>query len=715
MTPMSDLRILRRCLALGVALAASGAAWAGHPPIAAATPDPAATGPSLVTPRNEPAHVDLSHYMFEDQIKPGMKGYGLTVMHANKIERFDIEVIDVMKNFMPGNNAILIKCSGLGLEHSGIIAGMSGSPVYINDKMIGAVAFGWETSKDPIGGVQPIRQMLNIALPGQEDGKNGAKVASTGGMGRGLRDANVGISNRWRQTGTWMDAGWQRPGWNRLLKKLNPQGPSQALARGSDDGRAGLNAMRPLAAPVMASGISATGLAMLNKSFESSGLIPMKTGAAGSLDGKPLGGAAMLKPGDIKLEPGSAISIPILTGDMDLSAIGTVTEVTDGHVWAFGHAMFAEGATELPMSTGYIYTILPSLTQSFKMGASFRPAGSLVRDEQTGIVGRFGKSPKLIPIEIAVKTTDGSVERTYHYEMANHPKLSPEILRMCLTETLTAQRGLPRQFTARVTGEVKFNGVTLQVDSMGTSHSMDMFDILMAAAMLMDNPFEDLKLQSVKLQARVEPVDHSAEIKSVELLHDVVAPGDQVTISVQLTPFQDKTADMNLSFRIPESTPDGNYQLLIGSASMALDQEQSTYPQRFDPEGIAALSEAVQRVLSYRNNQIYARLTLNVDGAAEGGRELHNLPGTRTAMYLSSKRSSAVPVQEVRGFEQPMDYVVSDGGQTVSITVDKDAHKRYYSSKRGDSGCRGSMIHPGSLGDSLPKTGPGPVPGPIGP
>ncbi len=138
-----------------------------------ATADTASTQPLAQSIGENP---NPARYLFEDQITPGMKGYGLTVMHGGAIERFDVEVIDVVRNFSPGNNAILIRCSGLGLEHSGIIAGMSGSPVFIHDKMIGAVAYGWGMSKDPIGGVQPIRQMLAISAK--------AGVVQTAGGGR---------------------------------------------------------------------------------------------------------------------------------------------------------------------------------------------------------------------------------------------------------------------------------------------------------------------------------------------------------------------------------------------------------------------------------------------------------------------------------------------------------------------------------------------------
>ena len=142
----------------------------------------------------------------------------------------------------------------------------------------------------------------------------------------------------------------------------------------------------------------------LQSAFAGSGLVPVASGSAGATLGGvgDLGGAADIKPGEIKLEPGSSIAIPLLTGDLDLSAIGTVTEVYNGHVYAFGHAMEAEGPSRLPIATGYIYTIMPTLQQSFKMGSSFQPAGALVTDEQTGIVGLLGLKPNYVPLNISV-------------------------------------------------------------------------------------------------------------------------------------------------------------------------------------------------------------------------------------------------------------------------------------------------------------------------
>ncbi len=468
---------------------------------------------------------DPARYLFEDEIKPGMKGYGLTVMHAGKIEKFEVEVIDVIKNFGPGQNVVLVRCSGLNLEHTGVIAGMSGSPVYLDNKMIGAIAYGWSASKDPIAGVQPIRQMLSIPTDRTEGDHTKTADAS----------AWTGGSSLLRMAG-------KRPGWSTLTANVVRRGGYGAsfAALGGFPGSIGsapadkrAASLRPLATPVMVSGMSDRGLEMLARSLEGTGLVPIASGSAGASlgTGHALGGAADVKPGDIELAPGSALAIPLLTGDLDMSAVGTVTEVRGKRIWAFGHAMLADGRTNLPIATGYIYSIMPNLVQSFKLGASFEPQGALVSDEQTGIVGMEGAAPALVPVEVKVQTSDGLVNKTFQYELAQHPKLSPVIMGAALTESITAQRQLPKEFTARLTGEVTFEGAagaaptTLQIDDIGTPGSFDLSDVMLPVAILTDNPFGPLKLRSVNLQAKIEDVNRLTVIKSVTLNRTVVAPG----------------------------------------------------------------------------------------------------------------------------------------------------------------------------------------------
>jgi hypothetical protein len=615
---------------------------------------------------------DPSRYLFEDGLRPGMKGYGLTVMHGGVIEKFQVEIIDVIKNMSPNMNTILVRCAGLNLEHTGIIAGMSGSPVFIDDKMIGAIAFGWDSSKDPIGGIQPIRQMLSIPLPTakQSDEMFSAKW-----------------SGRWgpNDTSSLKSYAMQRAGWNHLVARMEGYGGKGMTSAGTRRGATGMGGLRPLAAPLMVAGASDSSFAFLQSSFSGTGLVPVASGSVGSStdENGHLGGAAAVKPGEIKLEPGSSIAIPLLKGDLDLSAIGTVTEIYHGHVYAFGHAMEAEGPSQLPISTGYIFTIMPTLQQSFKMGASFAPAGSLVTDEQTGIVGKIGLQPRYVPVEIGVHSADGLQNHVFHFQLAVHPKYTPEILMTAVMEALTAQQKFPKEFTTRFTGTAEFDGASVPLDTVATNDTFSPDEALLPVGMLLDNPWKSLPLKSVKLDADIDLANHSIQIKSVSLDQTTVAPGQEITATVQLQPWHQAERKVELRIKIPQDTPDGDYPLAVGSTDLILSQETDAFPQRFAPESIGQLIHDVHHILEYRPDHIYAMLLLEAQGVAQSGREFQYLPRTRVAMFATDKRGEAQPVFNTSNASVPADGVVLSGGENFSITVDKDAGKRFFSNKPG--------------------------------
>lgn len=644
-------------------------------------------------------------YLYEDKLRPGMKGYGLTVMKGGKIERFEIEIIDVIKNFAPGTNAILVRCAGLGLEHSGIIAGMSGSPVYVDGKMIGAIAFGWGASKDPIAGVQPIRQMLRIPVKDGGDAGGVQQAGTWGGTGRwGKTDRGLG---KLAQTS---------PGWKTLATHLAAAGGSgHAEAPAGDlrhanwvaDKRAA--SLRPLSSPLMVSGVSPAGMSLLEDVFAQSGLTVVQAGGAGGSiqkEGGLLGGVAEVKAGEIALAPGSSIAIPLLRGDMDMSAIGTVTEVDGKRVWAFGHALLAEGPTELPIATGYVYTTLPSLLQSFKLGASVEEAGVLVADEQSGIVGVMGRKARTVPIQMSVKSADGGIDRTYQYELAQHPRFSAEVLGAALYGTLTAQRDLPAKFTAQVKGELLFEtpggeGVAVKIDTLGTHGEFSMLDVIMPVAVLTDNPLGVLKMKGVKVETRIMPEVRAAQIKEIKVDRTAVAPGEKVRATVTLKPYQAQERTVALELAVPEDTPDGSYELVVGDGRMAMMQEVMAYPYRFAPEDAKALAATVQRVAGYRSDTVYARLVLEVTGAAKGSKAMRNLPASRVAMMASEKRSDTAPVYASVEAAVGVDAVV-EGGERFTIRVDKDAGKRFFEADRG----RGRMLRGGGMpvGPTMPGT-----------
>ena len=253
-------------------------------------------------------------YMPVDEVHAGMRGYGLNVFRGTDIARFDFEVVDVVRNYWgTRQSVILVRCSGQGLEESGIISGMSGSPLYLDDRMIGAVAFKWPFATEPLAGVTPVGQMLKIPADPPPDATNGA--------GASLPAKTL---------------------LNALIHRTNPI-PSSLLQR--------LRPPQGMPLPLSVSSAAPGVIPLLEEYLKPLGLQPVGVGA---------GGAA--PPQDIKLSPGATLAVTLMQGDLNIAAIGTVTEVDGTRVLGFGHAFLAQGAVDLPIATGHVYTVVPSPT-----------------------------------------------------------------------------------------------------------------------------------------------------------------------------------------------------------------------------------------------------------------------------------------------------------------------------------------------------------------
>ncbi len=599
--------------------------------------------------------------MFENQLKPGMVGYGLTVMHGADIQKFHVKIIDVVKDFGPDMNVILVRCWGLGLRHSGIIEGMSGSPVYIDGKLIGAIAYGWHFSKDPIGGVQPIRQMLHIPLP-----SGNKKMAMRGGSG----------------SLTWMEHSAEAHkllGWSAMVRHLYGGGAGQST---SIMRLATKNAIKlqPLSSPLMVGGGSGSVMRYLQNAFGGTGMVPLAAGAAGNGGKGQLGGLAMTPAAAMKLRPGAAIAVPLLNGDMDMSAIGTVTDVVDGHVYAFGHRFFAQGRSTLPIAGAYIYTILPDLEASFKLGASYTRQGRLVMDQATGIVGQLGKPAPFAPVTMTIQYHNPSWQKTFHYNLFLDPRTSMQALGGALIGTMTAKRKVVAKtgnYTVHVTGNIHFAGAKLAVNDYYTTGFFNPDKVLMPAALLMNNPFKDLKLKSVNLHISARPVSRSAVITSAVVRRTTVAPGGTIRVRLTIKPFRGAEHYVYLHIPVPANTPDGKYNLVVGSSNSVIQQEMTYFPQRFAPGSIDELIADIRHLTAYRDNAIYARLVLNMHGVDQQQISMPNLPLSRVAIMAENPPANLYPlfnsVQEV----VPAGAIIEQGGQQFTIKVSRHADQRF--------------------------------------
>ena len=622
---------------------AAGQIAPSAPPSAAPAP-PAANSPApadiATTADNalDRAQAYVAHsdkYMHHSKLHRGMKGYGLTVMAGTKIEKFDAEIVSVMSKWGPHQDVILAKLSGLGLEKSGIIAGMSGSPVYMKDtdgkfKMIGAVAYGWPGPKEPLCGIQPITQMLAVngvlenALPK-------AAVPLTGGR------ASISPSEL---------SGGKPASKSYLQRFLNPAKIDFVEAgqkKGSPRSRTS-SKMVPLKTPLMVSGMSEDSLGGADDLLAGGGVMLVQSGGAGASE------AAEYR--HTKLEPGSGIAIPLVSGDAELSAVGTVTEVIGDRVLAFGHSFFAQGEIDVPMGPAYIHTIVSGVMDSFKLGSTIQsdPAqrdsvavGSLWRDETVGIAGRIGSKVSTIPMTVRVDRDDVSESRQFHYNVVRHPFYTPLLVFMMAKEGCLGWYELPKEHTLRYQIDVDFGKAgkyhAENVSSNSGVHDLAS-DLVRPIGAVMENPWgAPPEILSVNVHVTVEPKAHVAEILELKLDSRVYRPGETIKGTILLDPYRQARQSKPITFELPADLPDGNYQLTACNSTSCIRELQAEMPQRFEPHTLSELMAALHEIADPRADQLFLRLQLPEGGLSIKHNELPNLPASKVQILSQDQKS----------------------------------------------------------------------------
>lgn len=613
---------------------------------------------------------DPAKHMHVAEVKPGMTGHGLSVFSGSKIERFEVEVISVLRNFNPKYDVILIKCKGQNLEHTGAVAGMSGSPIYLKDaagaeRMIGAFAYGWPGSKDPIAGVQPIEYMLSIPTGSSPPPAGGAKPVVGSPDGAGQKPA-AGAETRARWSMHDALGNWERyanPGSAAKGKPLGGcLGGVQTKAGGDD-----LSDMRlqPLATPLMTAGVSPKLLEQFGPLFQAHGLTPLQAGTAGkATDGEPIP----------KIEPGSVLTVPMLIGDVDMTALGTTTEVLDGRVYGFGHPFNNEGQVLLPIGAGTINHIVATRSTSFKIGAMVGSAGTLTADRAVGIAGRTGEAPPLAPIDIRVIYAGGD-DVNYHMEAALHPRLTPLLAGLAISSALNGTQELPQYNTVDFDLDLEFtNGKTIRLsDTIANAAGNDLFRFIgMPLLTAADNPFGAVNVKRVSGTVRVAPEPRLASITEVNLPKSKYRPGETLQAFVEFKRFRGGEDLLPVQLELPKDLNEGNYQLVISDWTRYMQDEQQSKPFRFTGYDMEELFDALADFNAIRQNAIYLRLVRQADGVAIGRTALPKLPSSRRQMLLGSGRSGTTRFVNSTTKTIPTDMVMEGSAQFV-ITIDADA------------------------------------------
>jgi hypothetical protein len=572
------------------------------------------------------------------QIKPGMKGRGKSVFQGAAIEEFDVEILGVLANIQPKRNVILARLRGRGLETTGIIAGMSGSPVYIDGKLIGAVAYGFSFSKEAIAGITPIDEMLAIDRA-PLDVKTGGAIASP------IRDD---ISQE-ELSGT-------------FLKSLEarPQARSAGLT------------IAPLELPLMFSGFSAGAFERARSFFAPLGFRAVRAGTGGQTrPGQPPGGPSLLE--------GDAVGVQLLGGDLDISAVGTATYVDGAKVLAFGHPLYNLGAVDYAMTRAEVITVMPSLESSFKLTSTGPVIGRFSQDRTPGAAGEVGVMPRLIPLNIGLQSGP-AVRKDYKLKLVNDKFLTPALVNIAVSTLITSEErslgDLALDFDADIF--LDKGGMSVHLEDL-FSGSYDNSPVslsgLVAAAVhyLMNNEFKDVGIFRIDLNVRVLEESRLCALEKVLLDKYEVSPGEPIQIKVFYRTQKEESLMEEVTVQTPALPAGTEFQIIVGDAASMQQVERTQYRiQDFVPRSLSQLVRLLGNLR--KNNRIYFKIIASKPGLFLKGEEMPNLPPTMKSMFASPRASASSPTEITRStlseYQLPVPYVFK-GRATIPVIIRK--------------------------------------------
>lgn len=582
-----------------------------------------------------------------DELRPGMKGTAKTVFSGTKVESFPIEIVDVVRNFEVGRDAILIRSPDPRLLRHGIAQGMSGSPVYVDGRLAGAISFSFRFAKEPLGGVTPIQDMLDAF----DDDKHAAASRPSARMPRTPlpREADQFAFHR-------VAAG--------LLKEryehLNTSGPlpwyaTETVERDTPD----RDDARPLATPVWVRGLSGKALEMLEESLSSMNMVPLAAG----LYGKE---AAAAPP----LEPGSVVGVRMAEGAADITAMGTVTARIGDRLLAFGHGFLSEGDVDLTMTAGKVHTVVSSMMTSFKIGTAMNTVGRFRRDTPSGVMGQLGDGADMIPVAFTFSAQQADDAEVYTYRVTKHPDFASRLIPIIALDLAHRDGDLPEENTVHYGVNIELAGhraISFEDDACGLNSVMGLaMDVMAVISDLLRNPYESVTIEKVDMTLSWRPEMRMANIKDLRIVTPEVRPGDDIEIEVTLSPFRKKLEKTRITVTVPDDTIPGPRVLVVGDATTAMRMEIFQNIRRASPESVDAFIDLVNTPRDRK--ALSAWLVRDDVGMAFDEGELPNLPGSVLALLAEAPRTGMAPLFDSATAEIETPYVLT-GRQTITINV----------------------------------------------
>ena len=566
--------------------------------------------------------------MPEDQVKAGMHGVAYTVFEGVTPEAMDVEILGVLRDMAgPQADVILARLHGKKVEYTGVVAGMSGSPVYIDGKLVGAIAYRiGEFSKEPIAGITPAASMLEINAM---DKTPAADVAQ--GSGREKQPVS------------------------------RMSGPGLSSAPGEQSGYA--NLLKPIETPLVFSGFSQQTLSLFAKDFASAGVVPVMGAGSVSNDKQP-------EP----LQPGSAVSAILVRGDMNIAGTCTVTYIDDSHLLACGHPLLQSGSVDMPMTKATVLATLPSPENSFKIVNTTEPVGAFVQDRRSGIMGRFDRQPHMIPVTLTFHGV--SHPKTFHYEVLNNAKITPAAMMATVFNAIQGMNEYGEDTTFRLQGDISVLGYPkLTVNNMYApldGSTPTAYGIALSIgdrfSRIYENPYDTPKIEGVELNFDLVPDRRTARLETARTDVTEARPGDEITIEALLRPYRGESIVRQIPVKIPTSTPKGTLRILISDGDTLDKMHRVSGPMSHHLDLASTIAMLNKE---HTNSEVYVSLLEANPSAMVEDKVMPTLPlsvmnvmdGMRGTQDMIVVGESAVDEAAM-----PIDYVVS-GSQVITLTI----------------------------------------------
>jgi hypothetical protein len=584
------------------------------------TSTPAAPAPSALAADN-PQIIPVR------QIQPGMTGYGLTVFKGTRPERFAVRCIGVLRNFLPQMDIILIESDDPRLVHSGIAAGMSGSPIYFDGKLAGALAYGWRFGKDPVAGVTPIENML-AELRRPLRGRAHIQMAQAelpapaDAAGEPPHDRFVAPLPR-REILRALASGQpaSEPVSDPGLRRLSPAGllPEPRLVRAS--------------VPLSVAGLSDRAIDGLRDVLSPYQMTPLQAGGAGVANAK----------GPDHFEPGGALGVQLIRGDISATGVGTVTHVEGSKVAAFGHPMMGAGEIYLPLCTAEVVTILSSLMSSFKMATPIANLGSLVLDREPGIVGDVREQAATVPVQVTVRTP-GHADRVISTEVASHRFLTPMLAASVAASAVQTVAPDLSDAMVQVQSRLNVRGFEplMQTDTMFSTEGLTPKMLQASSGMrqlqeLLFNSFGPTRVERLDLTLQVEYRSELAEIVGVSLVSDELEPDTRPSLYVTLRPYNGTPMVRAVPFEVPRWLAGQTIKIEASAGNLVK-------PESAPPESLSELVENLRK--GYAAQKLVVTITSTDEGVSHRGHLIPSLPASVIATLRPGSTTRRGEVQK---------------------------------------------------------------------